>query len=146
MPLTKLAAMAATFSLSVPVGIFIGVGVSLHTGDELSDAKIWTLGAFDGVSGACCLTRCGAAAAAAIAAAPKSACLRRLIAAWPVFAGGMLLYMTLITFIGEEFSRSDLHTPQLRGLKYQMWALLVLGAAMMSCRCWESGRERRGLG
>jgi hypothetical protein len=71
MPLTKLAAMAATFSLSVPVGIFIGVGVSLHTGDELSDAKIWTLGAFDGVSGACCLTRCGAAAAAAIAAAPN---------------------------------------------------------------------------
>ncbi len=36
--------------------------------------------------------------------------------------------MTLITFIGEEFTRSDLQ----RGLKYQMWVLLVLGAAMMS--------------
>jgi hypothetical protein len=57
-PLAKLAAMAATFSLSVPVGIFIGVGVSLHTGDEISDAKVWTLGAFNGVSGACGLTRC----------------------------------------------------------------------------------------
>jgi len=54
------------------------------------------------------------------------------LAAWPVFAGGMLLYMTMITFIGEEFTRSDLLTPKLRGLKYQMWALLVLGAAIMS--------------
>jgi hypothetical protein len=54
------------------------------------------------------------------------------LAARPVFAGGMLLYMTLITFIGEEFTRSDLHTPQLRGLKYQMWALLVCGAAAMA--------------
>jgi hypothetical protein len=56
MPLTKLVSMALTFSLSVPAGIFIGVGVSIHTGDELSDAKLWTLGAFDGVSGACLLT------------------------------------------------------------------------------------------
>jgi len=44
----------------------------------------------------------------------------------------MLLYMTLITIIGEEFTRSDLQTPQMRSLKYQMWALLVLGAAAMS--------------
>jgi hypothetical protein len=47
-------------------------------------------------------------------------------------AGGMLLYMCLITFIGEEFTRSDLQTQQLRGLKYQMWALLVLGASAMA--------------
>ena len=44
----------------------------------------------------------------------------------------MLLYMTLITFIGEEFTRSDLHSPKLRSLKYQMWVLLVLGGAMRS--------------
>ncbi len=128
MSLAKLAAMAATFSLSVPVGIFIGVGVSLHTGDKISDAKVWTLGAFNGVSGACALTRCGAL-------------LRLLHLMMRMLAGGsarlcptggMLLYMTLITFIGEEFTRSDLQTPQLRGLKYQMWALLVLGAAAMA--------------
>jgi len=51
--LIKLAGMVATFSLSVPLGIFIGVGVSLHTGDGASDAQVWTLGAFNGVSGAC---------------------------------------------------------------------------------------------
>ena len=59
MPLTKLAAMATTFSLSVPVGIFIGVGVSVLVGDTLSNTTLWTLGAFDGLSGACCLTRYG---------------------------------------------------------------------------------------
>lgn len=76
MPLTKLAAMAATFSLSVPVGIFIGVGVSMHTGDELSDAKLWTLGAFDGVSGACGLTRSVLLLLLHLA---NSACLRLLL-------------------------------------------------------------------
>jgi len=122
-PLIKLAGMVATFSLSVPLGIFIGVGVSLHTGDGASDAQVWTLGAFNGVSGACALVPrmrycCGTLAHdASMLHCP---------------AGGMLLYMCLITFIGEEFTRSDLQTPQLRGLKYQMWALLVLGASAMA--------------
>jgi hypothetical protein len=77
MSLTKLAAMAATFSLSVPVGIFVGVGVSMHTGDELSDAKLWTLGAFDGVSGACRASR-DAVLRAAAAASVVVTCLGML--------------------------------------------------------------------
>ena len=93
----KLVAMAVTFALSVPAGVFIGVGVTLHLEEESENSTmLWMLGAANGA------------------------------------AGGALLYMTFITFIGEDMMRADLNTAPLRSLKYQMWALLFLGAALMA--------------
>ena len=89
--------MAVTFALSVPAGVFIGVGVTLHLEEESENSTmLWMLGAANGA------------------------------------AGGALLNMTFITFIGEDMMRADLNTAPLRSLKYQMWALLFLGAALMA--------------
>lgn len=46
--------------------------------------------------------------------------------------GGMLLYTSLITFMGEEFSRSDLGGREGRAVKRRMYACMLLGAAAMA--------------
>jgi len=43
--------------------------------------------------------------------------------------GGMLLYTALLTFMAEEFSRSDLGG---RAVKRRMYACMLLGAAAMA--------------
>ena len=44
----------------------------------------------------------------------------------------MLLHMTLQNFIGEEFGRPELALPERRGLRQEMYALLVCGVAFMA--------------
>ena len=46
--------------------------------------------------------------------------------------GGMLLHMTLQSFIGEEFSRPELNTPERRPLRNEMYGLLALGVLFMA--------------
>ena len=46
--------------------------------------------------------------------------------------GGMLLHMTLQSFIGEEFSRPELNTPERRPLRNEMYGLLTLGVLFMA--------------
>ncbi len=46
--------------------------------------------------------------------------------------GGMLLYTSLITFMGEDFSRSDLGGREGRAVKRRMYACMLLGAAAMA--------------
>lgn len=49
------------------------------------------------------------------------------------FAGGMLLYNALITFLAEEFSRDDLGTGAAgRRLKQGMYVSTLFGAACMA--------------
>jgi zinc transporter 1/2/3 len=45
-------------------------------------------------------------------------------------SAGMLLYISMYTLIGEEFSRQDLNTQ--RGLRFSMYGALLLGAAVMA--------------
>lgn len=49
------------------------------------------------------------------------------------FAAGMLLYISLIQQIAEEFSKDDLHDSSKAKLKYMMYTALLCGAASMCC-------------
>lgn len=49
------------------------------------------------------------------------------------FAAGMLLYISLIQQIAEEFSKDDLHDTTKVKLKYSMYLALITGAASMCC-------------
>jgi hypothetical protein len=103
-PFQRKAALAAAFCCTTPVGVLLGVFVAARVG----------AGA-DGVGA-------GGPAQHALA----------LAGALDGITGGMLLHMTLTTFIGEEFARPELAAPDRRQLRSEMYALLLLGVAFMA--------------
>ena len=65
--------------------------------------------------------------AAALATLPR---LAHAQGTFNSLSAGMLLYISMYTLIGEEFSRQDLNTkPRLR---WSMYAAVLLGAACMA--------------
>jgi len=96
-------ALAAAFSATTPLGVLLGVALASS------------------------VESAGAESADSRARAAKT-----LAGALDGVTGGMLLHMTLQSFIGEEFSRPELATPQCRQLRNEMYALLVLGVSFMA--------------
>jgi zinc transporter 1/2/3 len=73
----------------------------------------------------------GVALAGAVEGAGAGSHARTLAGALDGVTGGMLLHMTLQSFISEEFSRPELAAPERKQLRTEMYALLVTGVSFM---------------
>jgi hypothetical protein len=142
-PLARKAALAAAFCCTTPVGVLMGVAAASSfagEGDGAAPRAAALAGTLDGITGACssplapshhtpaCTYRPLRSPARA-SFWPKRGTMRAVLSC---LVGGMLLHMTLQTFIGEEFSRPELALPERRRLRAEMYALLVLGVAFMA--------------
>lgn len=127
--------MGAIFALTVPVGCWVGIGISESYEPE-SVTSLWVTGSLNALTGA---PRREATAkrllhhAAPLNAQPiMQAMLTEAVSLYPS-PGGMLLYNALITFLAEEFSRDDLGAgAEGRALKRKMYLATLLGAACMA--------------